>query len=148
MVSPVYEKVKASLSNPSLTLPYKGREDTIHTARIVPMYPLTQGITQKQLRYLISQIIDLANNIKEWLPNEVLDKADLIPLALAIRGVHFPVDKIDLKQSEKRLKFGELFIRQLHAEIVRQSLKNLTAPALEFKESEIKNFGLYLWINI
>ncbi len=135
MVGPSYERVNTS----HLSSPNRGGGQ-MHTARIVPMYALTGGITQKQIRYLVSQIIDLTKNIKEWLPQEILEQADLVPLAEAIRGIHFPVDQIDLKQSEKRIKFGELFILQLRAEMIRQSLKSSIAPELKFKEDEIKNF--------
>lgn len=125
MVSPAYEKVKT---------------ESVHTARIVPMYSLTEGITQKQLRFLISQVIELSYEIKDWLPEEFLDKADLVPLSEAVRGIHFPIDNTDLRQSEKRIKFGELFILQLRAEMLRQSLKSSLAPEIKFKEEEIKNF--------
>lgn len=125
MVGPSYEKVK---------------QDNVHTARIVPMYSLTAGITQKQMRFLASQIIEQAENVEDWVPEEFLDKADLIPLKDALRGIHFPEDEIDLKQSEKRLKFDELFLLQLRAELIRQSIKKSVATKIEFKEKETKKF--------
>ncbi|MFH1286417.1 MAG: ATP-dependent DNA helicase RecG [Candidatus Magasanikbacteria bacterium] len=125
MVSPSYEKVK---------------KETAHTARIVPMYPLTAGITQKQIRFLMSQAACAAVEVEDWLPEDILEKADLVPLSDAIRGIHFPEDATDLKQSEKRLKFDELFILQLRGEMIRQSLKRSEAPELTFKEKEIKEF--------
>ena len=124
MVSPAYER---------------GSTGT-HTARIVPMYPLTAGVTQKQLRFLMSQIIELANEVEDWLPEELRERIDLMPLAEAIRTIHFPENLDEIKHAERRLKFDELFVLQLRAEMIRQSLKRSKAPALNFQETEIKKF--------
>lgn len=125
MISPTYEKVK---------------KRTTHTARIVPMYPLTRGITQKQLRYLVSQIIHYAKTLEEWLPEDVLGIVDLVPYGDAIRGIHFPEDNIDLAAAKKRLAFDELFLLQIRGRIMRDALARGRAPKLLFKEKEIKAF--------
>jgi len=132
MTSPNYEKETGQKA--------RGEKETTHTARIIPMYHLTSGISHKQLRFLTKQIIDKVDVIEEWLPESILEKADLIPLADAVRGVHFPVDEVDLKQSERRLKFGELYIMQLRSEMIRQSLKRSNAIPLKFQEKDIKEF--------
>lgn len=124
LVSPAYEKEKIG--------------QTTHTARLVPMYPLTANLTQKQIRFLVSQIINLADKIEEWLPPEILEQADLVPLAHALRGIHFPVDDQDLGQSTVRLKFDELFLLQLKAELSRLEKVSVKAPMLKFKEKQIK----------
>jgi ATP-dependent DNA helicase RecG len=132
MVNPAYEKESAQKA--------RGEVELTHTGRIVPMYHLTSGITQKQIRFLVSQIIYLAEEIKEWIPDNILERADLIPLSEAMRGIHFPIDDTDLQQAIKRLKFGELYILQLRAEMVRQTLKRFSAERIVFQEKEIKNF--------
>jgi len=125
-VSPVYEKV------------HEG--ETTHTARLVPIYPVTQGLTQKQLRFLVSQVLTLADSSKEWLAENILDKYDLIPLKDALRGIHFPDDDEDLVKSTERLKFDELFILQLRAELARNEMLFEHAPTLEFKKESIQAF--------
>ncbi|MFZ2190490.1 MAG: ATP-dependent DNA helicase RecG [Candidatus Magasanikiibacteriota bacterium] len=133
MVSPSYEKETKQKA--------LGEKGTTHTARIVPIYHLTTGVTNKQLRFLVSQIIDLVDNlVEEWIPDEILDKADLVFLSQAVRGIHFPIDEIDLAQARKRLKFGELFILQLRAEMIRQSLKRSKAWSIKFQQEKIKEF--------
>ena len=126
MISPTYEKA--------------GQGETAHTARLVPIYPLTEGISQKQLRFLVSQIINLTASVPEWLPEEILEKYDLIPLGAALRGIHFPADNTDLTKSTERLKFDELFLLQMRAELARQQKGSERAPQLEFKEALIKKF--------
>ena len=123
--SPVYEKVTAA--------------GTTHTARLVPIYPLTSGITQKQLRFLMSQIIDLTKEAEEWLPENILEKYDLVPLSAALRGIHFPVDAVDLQQNTRRLKFEELFLLQLQAGLSRAGRARTKALVIRFQEEEIKS---------
>jgi len=143
MVSPSYEK---SRETPLSLPPNRGevwvasKFDSIHTARIVPIYSLTSGITQKQLRFLVSQIIFLAKNIKDWLPTDIREAADVMPLGEAVRLIHFPESEDDLKHARRRLKFDELFILQLRAEMIKQSLKRQTAPEIKFQEKAIREF--------
>jgi len=125
MIGPTYERA--------------GNE-TVHTARLVPMYPLTAGITQKQMRFLVRQAIDIADQLEDLVPDDILEKGDFVPMVDAVRGIHFPVDDTDFGQAERRMKFDELFILQLRAEAIRQSIQSHKAPALAFRESEIKTF--------
>jgi len=134
MISPVYEKVDKVAST--------------HTARLVPIYPLTNGLTQKQIRFLISQIINLADQFKEWLPEEILEKFDLVPLSSSLHGIHFSEDEKDLKSSLDRLKFDELFVLQLKAARARLHKESIKAPKLVFPEAQIKDFVSSLPFNL
>ncbi len=126
-VSPTFEKIAAG-------------GETTNTGRLVPVYPLTANVTEKQIRFLIKQALPAAKDIPEWLPESVLEMYDLAPLAEAIRGIHFPADEIDLAKSTERLKFDELFLLQLQAELNRRDRLGTEAPPLYFKEKEIKEF--------
>jgi ATP-dependent DNA helicase RecG len=125
LVSPSYEKIK--------------KEQT-HTARIVPVYSLTENLTEKQIRYLIKLILPLAKHVPEWIPNKILKKFKLIPLNQAIREIHFPTNKNTLAQSRQRLKFNELFLIQLKTEGIRQKISQQKAPSITFNESWTKKF--------
>ncbi|OGH75709.1 MAG: hypothetical protein A3G00_03115 [Candidatus Magasanikbacteria bacterium RIFCSPLOWO2_12_FULL_43_12] len=144
MVGPAYERERphpAPLTSASSVQALRGEGTrTTHTARIVPMYSLTSGITNKQLRFLLSQVINLANQIKEWLPENLRDRADVMSLVEAIKAIHFPESQDELKHAERRLKFDELFILQLRGEMIRQEIKKAVAPKIEFKEKETKKF--------
>ncbi len=140
MQSPTYEREITKNQITSSKEAQKIKFQTTHTARIVPIYPLTAGITQKQIRYLMKQIITLIDQIPEWLPDNLRERADVMPLGEAIRGIHFPETAREQKQAEQRLKFDELFLLQLRAEMIRQSLERLRAPRLSFQEKETKEF--------
>ena len=113
---------------------------TMHTARIVPIYPLTKNLTAKQLRYVMSQIIRLAQNIKEWLPEKIVQKNKLVKLPQAIRQIHFPDSQNYLNQALERIKFDELFLIQLRAKLAKLELEKSRAERIEFKEEETKKF--------
>lgn len=126
LMSPVYEKDLG--------------KETAHTARLVPIYPLTAGLTEKQIRFLVSVAMPLCQAVPEWLPSEILEKYDLAPLPAALAGIHFPHNEKELALATNRLKFDELFFVQLQANLsCRQRLKQ-TAPELKFFETEIKQF--------
>jgi len=134
LISPTYEK-------------FTGEEQT-HTGRLVPIYSTTVGVTQKQIRFLIKQVIELVDRLEEWIPDGLLEEYDLIDISNAVEGIHFPTDDIDLGNSLKRLKFGELFTLQLKGELARRKRKKQFAPKIDFKEGEIKNFLKTLPFNL
>ncbi len=127
LVSPSYEKIRSGV-------------ETAHTARIVPIYPLTYGISQKQIRFLVSQVMSEAENIKDWLPETIVGKADVVGLSEAIEKVHFPEDENGIEIARRRLKFDELFVLQLRSEMIRQSLKRQKSPKIKFNKEVVKNF--------
>ena len=88
--------------------------DLIHTGRLVPVYPLTEGLHQRQLRKLIKGVVDQwVRQVPDFLPVEVKEHCRLIPLPQAIAQAHYP-DNIDLKDRARvRLAFDELFLLQL-----------------------------------
>ncbi len=126
LLSPMYEK--------------ETKKETTHTARLVPIYPSTGGLTQKQIRYLISQVLPIAESVKDWMPSEIIKRFSLIPISSALLGIHFPKNESELKKSTERLKFDELFLIQLRAQIARKKQKKEKAPAIVFHEQEIKKF--------
>lgn len=135
-------KVKDSMFGYQMTNPTFERisDDTTHTARIVPVYPTTAGLNQKQLRYFVSQVLDLADTVEEWVPEEFLDQADVVSLPEALRGVHYPDTTEHLHASLRRMKFDELLMHQLRAEKIRQAVTSAAAVPVPFDEAVTKQF--------
>ncbi len=87
--------------------------DTIHTGRLVPIYPETRGISSKWLRRQIYKLIQEQKiNFEDYLPDSI-KKYNLIDLPTAIEQIHFPKSLDDSNASKSRLAFDELFLLQL-----------------------------------
>ncbi|NQU77225.1 ATP-dependent DNA helicase RecG [Candidatus Falkowbacteria bacterium] len=126
------------MTNPSYELVRGG--ETTHTGRLVPIYPVTANLTEKQVRFLTKLVMPLAGQVEDFLPDEVKQELGLIDLGSALCYIHFPEDSGQLEQARKRLKFDELFIIQLQAQRARAALTKLSAPKIEFCEQETKSF--------
>lgn len=110
--SPEYEILKTNNN------PYNHSPHTIHTARIVPIYPETYGISSKWLRSRIVFILqNYAELLEEWLPEDIVRSNSLMPFSDAIYHIHFP-DSFRLQQQARhRLSFDELFLTQLASQM-------------------------------
>ncbi len=85
-----------------------------NTGRIIPIYPLTYGVTQNVLRKIIENgIKEVYGKLKETLPKYIIDKYKLMDLNEAIKRIHFPDNKSDYLKARYRLVFEELLIFQL-----------------------------------
>jgi ATP-dependent DNA helicase RecG len=88
--------------------------ENLHTNRIVPVYSLTERITQKWLRNLMNQVITYwAPNVVDSLPEGVRRSARVMPLGDALLQVHFPDTQEKLKAARERLAFDEIFYLQM-----------------------------------
>jgi len=116
----------------------KVSNNQIHTGRIVPIYSLTFGLTQKQLRFLIKQVTPLTNRLTEILPTQILKTYQLISLPHALKQIHWPQSQSSYLQAAKRLKFDELFFIQLLQVKNKQELNAQIAPVIDFNEDKTK----------
>lgn len=88
--------------------------ELIHTGRLVPIYPLTQGLRPRQVRKLMKEVIEQwAWQVQDFLPSDLIERCNLLGLPEAISQAHYPEDK-DLKDRARvRLAFDELYLLQL-----------------------------------
>lgn len=111
-------KVKMYGGNKSLVSPeyekYKGPAG-IHTGRLVPVYPETEGVTSKWLRSRIAAALSLVKDLEEVLPETILQKYNLMPFPDAVRQVHFPQTLKQAEEAKRRLAFDELLYYSLQS---------------------------------
>jgi ATP-dependent DNA helicase RecG len=89
-------------------------QDLVHTARLVPVYPLTQGLRPRQVRKLMKQFVDLwAPQVPDFLPDGLRRRLELLELPAAISQAHYPEDAATKDKARVRLAFDELFLLQL-----------------------------------
>ena len=80
---------------------------------IVPVYPLTKGITQSDLRKYEKAASEATKVVEEILPQSIVDEKMLCTLTEALQNIHFPQDEDSLNQARKRIIYDELFTMQL-----------------------------------
>lgn len=86
----------------------------LHTNRIVPIYPLTERITQKWLRNQMNQVVTYwAPAVVDALPDNIRLSAKLVSLSEALTQAHFPNSQDRLKLARERLAFDEIFYLQM-----------------------------------
>jgi ATP-dependent DNA helicase RecG len=90
--------------------------ELVHTGRLVPVYPLTQGLSQRWLRALVrSTVLDRADGLGEPLPAALRARHGLLGLAEAVRWLHVPADMGQVDRARLRLAFDELLCLGLWA---------------------------------
>lgn len=87
---------------------------------IVPIYPLTKGITQKDIRGWQRQLLPLINEISEPFDENFRERNNLSSLSSAIRSLHSPTSRQDFLMSKYRMVFEELFLLQCGLMAVRK----------------------------
>jgi len=91
-----------------------GDKELIHTGRLVPVYPLTQGLYPRQVRKWIKEAVDdYAWQLDDFLPSEIKTRCQLLDLPTAIAQIHYPDDQAMAERAKGRLAFDELFLLQL-----------------------------------
>ncbi|KKU22916.1 MAG: ATP-dependent DNA helicase RecG [Candidatus Azambacteria bacterium GW2011_GWC1_46_13] len=126
-----FRKKEAYLSNPSYEIIGRDgraeKSEINHTARFVPVYPETKGLTSRRLRYVIRPLLFLADKIADYLPEEIKKRRSLISLGEAISQIHFPASEEAADKAKKRLAFDEIFLIQLF--LLKEKLKLKQEPA-------------------
>ena len=85
-----------------------------HTGRMVPIYPLTDGLYQRSVRSLVRRALDLSlNKVSEVLHEDLIRRRDLLGIREAITLAHYPDDEESKERARTRLAFDELFLIQL-----------------------------------
>jgi len=112
-------------------------EDTevLHAGRIVPVYPLTAGLTAARLRLAIREALDKAGHAyPEYLPEPIRTGEALAPIARAIEEAHYPDSFEGRDAALLRLAFDELLALQLGMVARRRQRGREAAPLVEVDE--------------
>jgi ATP-dependent DNA helicase RecG len=87
--------------------------ETVHTGRVTPVHPATEGISTRTIRELVYRALQRLNRIPEPLPAETVGAERLVEEDRALRDIHFPEDDAARRRAVDRLKFDELFALEL-----------------------------------
>jgi ATP-dependent DNA helicase RecG len=81
--------------------------------KIYPVYPLTAGLYNGQIRAVIDRCSAYAASLRDALPQNLIEKKDLLGLQDAVYGLHNPKSNLHIERCGERIKFDELFYFEL-----------------------------------
>jgi ATP-dependent DNA helicase RecG len=115
--------------------------ELIHTGRLAPVYPLTEGVSQRRLRRLIKKAVDYwADRLPDHLPAEVRERAGLLGLSRALGQIHFPDSPEELEQARHRLTFDEFLLIQLGVLRQRRHWRRLPGISIAVDDEGLQAF--------
>ncbi|MFO7742497.1 MAG: ATP-dependent DNA helicase RecG, partial [Anaerolineae bacterium] len=117
------------------------REELLHTNRIVPVYPLTEGLTARSLRRLMKRVVTYWSRLlPDYLPRSVVRAEGLLDLETAILQAHFPSSQELLKRARQRLAFDELFVLQVALLRQRHEWRSEPGQPIPVREDVLQSF--------
>jgi ATP-dependent DNA helicase RecG len=111
---------KLCFSSPDFEILGDVGKPTVHTGRLVPVYPETSGLSSKWIRTLMLGAYQSIGDIADFLPVDVVKESDLLTMNDAVKFVHFPKDLKEAEKGRERLAFNELLnleLTSLHRKI-------------------------------
>jgi len=115
------------------------KDDFVHVGRIVPIYALTKGLRPRLIRKLVYDFVDRVA-LPDPLPPAVVKAQGLMPLASAIKKVHFPEGFAEKENARKRLAFQEFFMIQTVLSLVRNKNRQSRGHKYEIKKDLLTPF--------
>ncbi|AKL95524.1 ATP-dependent DNA helicase RecG [Clostridium aceticum] len=102
---------------------------------IVPIYPSTEGLNQKQMMHIQRNIVEALENLDDYLPEDMIKKNKLCSLQFALKNIHFPTSLQQMKIAKYRLVFEELLLLQLALiKIKKKTIKQQKSIPLTMKD--------------
>jgi ATP-dependent DNA helicase RecG len=107
---------------------FLGDDEDVPGGRILPVYSLTEGINQNQMRRIVGGVVDsCAAAVEDVFPDAFLAAHGLAPIGEALPQVHNPTDRSSLERAQRRFIYQELFVLQLALAIRKFRLENQRA---------------------
>ena len=130
-----------SLSNPAWEF---SSRDATHTGRLVPIYPETNGITSKWLRWRLSDFWKEVSSIKDPIPADILQKLNLPELKKALQYIHFPRTQTEYLIAQKRFAFQEMLLVQIKTIQIKSSWEKESSIIIKKNDEALEKFLLSL----
>lgn len=130
-----------SITNPSVEL---ASNFPVNTARILPIYRETKGLTSKQIRKAVYHALPLIKKLPETLPDWLIKQEKLMNRAEAYRSLHFPDSADELAEARRRLGFEEVFRLSLASLLVKKQNERADALSIPFDKKLAQQFVKHL----
>jgi len=134
-----YRYGRMQIQNPVVE---KYDSDKHDSESIIPIYPLTKGITQKDMHKIVKQVLEkLDGLLDDPIPREVREKFGLAYKDFAIHQIHFPISQQNLDMARRRLIFEEFFTLQIALSYIKGQYKQRKSGILfNWEEKLLEEF--------
>jgi len=111
----VYGKIEQHYGKLQVSSPvWEPAEEGMEIGRLVPIYPATEGVSDRFLRTLIIRNLELYGGaFPDVIPGEICERHDLLKRSEAIHSLHFPSDEESFERARRTLAFEELLLLQI-----------------------------------
>jgi len=133
-----YGRVSGTLLRPEMSNPlFEKDTEAKVTGRIVPVYSLTAGLSQKIIINAVRTGLDIcADELPDVLPDGIVKKYELCRTRYAFENIHFPANMRELEIARKRLIFEELFVLVTAMKFLRERRIEKTGRSLLIPDFE------------
>ena len=107
---------------------------------IFPIYPLTEGLTQANMRKLQQEAASCIDQAVEWLPEDIVKRYNLCSPAYALKNVHFPDDERNIKEARYRMIFEELLILQTGLLYIKKGSRQRKSGTVVERDISVREF--------
>ena len=107
-----YGKVTRGRSSLMMVHPDYEKSMATFESAILPVYRLTKGLTQKDMRRAAREALSHDIDVRETLPQWLLSEKNICSRDYAVKNIHFPVDRRAFSQAKYRIIYEELFLLQ------------------------------------
>lgn len=132
---------RLSIQSPSVELV---SDFPVNTARIVPIYRETKGITSRQIRTFLYSALPIIRSLQDPLPAWIVKDNGLMTYAESLEALHFPQNSRQLAAARYRLGFQEVFELILASLLVKQQIAHEPAVNIPFNEQLARDFVSHL----
>lgn len=116
-------------------------DESLSIGRIVPVYSLLQGVSQRGLRGFIKETLDeYLPKLNDFLPFDIRSKNNLLNLAKSILEIHFPESFDSQKEAYRRLAFQEFFLFQVLLALRKSQRKQKQGIAHKIDKAKLNAF--------
>ncbi len=112
---------------------YTRQEFYRQAGRMRPVYPLTFGITNNAVTKALETALRETEDLTEYLPAEVRKRQGLIGYKKALKQIHFPANREEMREARRRLVFDELFLYQLALSYIKKNGRSRSVHMIEPK---------------
>jgi ATP-dependent DNA helicase RecG len=130
-------RVTSQLANAEVEVLRGEDAEPVHTGRIIPVHPATDGITSRTIRELVFAAFARLPEIPEPIPAGLVADEGLIDEDRALRHIHFPDDGAALDAARERLKFDELFTLELGVAYRKRRMERGAAGVAHVTDGEL-----------